>query len=268
MRLLLIQSLSFSFCLLASQQGWAQSTPASSAPQQPAPQQPALQQPAPQQPVPQPPVPQHPAPQQPAPAPLYPAPSYPQVPASAQRGAQPAPPPLAPSLPATTPAHGLPYQGPVAGSNPKYFERTTFELEAELADTGTGGPIAFLVIGVPALAFGGAWLARSIFRYDECRHDYRYGVSDGNYYYEDERKRPCQTRQVLGMIGGSLAIAVGLPFATLGTILLPLRLAKRGRLTREIELRRKYSGQVNVSLNHTVSPTAGGGLAYVLSGTF
>jgi hypothetical protein len=120
--------------------------------------------------------------------------------------------------------------GPVPGSNPEFMKMTTPQLESELDDTGLGGPITFLAIGVPALLIGVPWFIGSVIGASSCES------IDSSYYFDDT----CDDAYTASLILSGTLIGVGLPFTILGSILLPKRISKRRALSNEIELRTNY----------------------------
>jgi len=208
------------------QQAYPQQPPPAAQPVQPQPyqQQPGYQQqPYPQQPYPQQPYPQQPYPQQPGYAPYA------------------APPPYS--------------MGPVQGSNPEFFKMSTPQLEEELDDTGLGGPITFLAIGVPALIIGVPWFVGSLIGADNCND-----IADP---YDT-----CGDTYTASLILSGTLIGIGLPFTILGSVFLPKRIAQRRALSNEIDLRKGYGKSAGLDWHLAPLPTRGLGLSYGLVGSF
>jgi len=248
----------------------------------------AAQQPAPapaavaQQPASPPPA----APQQPAPAPAAAPPAdnanYPAQQAYPEQQAYPQQPP-----PAAQPVQPQPYQqqpgyqqqpypqqpypqqpgyapyaapppysmGPVQGSNPEFFKMSTPQLEEELDDTGLGGPITFLAIGVPALIIGVPWFVGSLIGADNCND-----IADP---YDT-----CGDTYTASLILSGTLIGIGLPFTILGSVFLPKRIAQRRALSNEIDLRKGYGKSARLDWHLAPLPTRGLGLSYGLVGSF
>lgn len=138
---------------------------------------------------------------------------------------------------------------------------TTPELEEELDDTGLGGPIVFLAIGVPSLLVGVPWLIGSFIGMGNCND-----ASDlGGYYYDDST---CENSFIGPLLLSGLLTSVGVPFTIVGSILLPKRISHRSALSDEIELRKNYGQTSFFELRHGPLPTVGGGFSYGFSGTF
>lgn len=214
--------------------------------------------------------------QQPAqsqPAPSAPADSYPAQQAYPEQAAYPEQQqtyPPAQEQPGTYPpaqqqpgVYPLPQQaptgGPVPGSNPEFLKMTTPELEEELDETGLGGPITFLAIGVPALLIGVPWFIGSMIGWGSCKS------VDGLDYYGTNN---CGNAYAGPLLVSGVLLGVGIPFTILGSILLPKRISKRRALNNEIELRNDYGKTSFFELRHGPLPTPGGGFSYGLSGAF
>lgn len=162
-----------------------------------------------------------------------------------------------PAQPGQFPPH-VPSAGPVPGSNPDYLRMSTPELKEELDDTGLGGPITFLAIGVPSVLIGTPWFIGSLIGMGACE------TVDTSYYYDNN----CSNAYVGSLIVSSVLLGVGIPFTILGSIMLPKRISKRRALNNEIELRENYGKTSAFQLRHGPLPTPGGGFSYGFNGTF
>lgn len=188
----------------------------------------------------------------------YPEQQQPYPPAQQQAGAYPPPQQgYPPAQPGPLPPH-VPSAGPVPGSNPDFLKMSTPELEEELDDTGLGGPITFLAIGVPSVLIGTPWFIGSLIGMGACE------TVDTSYYYDNN----CSNAYVGPLIVSSVLLGVGIPFTILGSIMLPKRIAKRRALNNEIELRENYGKASAFQLRHGPLPTPGGGFSYGFNGTF